>query len=201
MIKVMTIPEATERHDKITKNLKELGLEGEFVYGFKGDLLPDCAITYPIPHLNEPWRTIDIRKRGYSANLTSLRCVELAQKESLEYFMLLEDDCFLKDNPLKYLDRVPSDWDIIIVDGHNETKNNGTIKKNIYLHCQIIHSRAYQRYLDLVGLYTDAHDEAMNYSGFFSKVKSYALNGLAGQRNIDSLILGKNRIYQWQATK
>lgn len=89
--------------------------------------------------------------------LTVKKIVQMAKEEGLEYFLLLEDDCYPidKDHIMQVLNDAPLEWDILLGGSYHysiKSKYNSNwaqVRTFCSLHFTIIHSRMYDRILSL----------------------------------------------------
>lgn len=83
--------------------------------------------------------------------------IEMAKKEKLEYVLILEDDCYIIEprSVIESLNNAPDDWDILLGGAYYyiiESEYNKywkKVDKFCSLHFIVIHSRIYDKILDI----------------------------------------------------
>lgn len=139
---IITIPRATERHQKINEHLK--GLRYEFLYGVDGKelnqekLIADGVYSRKLAQQHHLWNQPMINGQ-IACSWSHKKVYELQVKEGYERVLILEDDVVANKTGLdlfsKMTEELPAGWELLYLDYHKRTDNNllSRYRKAVYM--------------------------------------------------------------------
>jgi glycosyl transferase family 25 len=187
---IITLTRATERHEKITHQLK--GLNFEFLFGVDGkdlieeQLISEGAYSKQLAKKHHLWNQPMIMGQ-IACSWSHKKIYELQCRESYQKVLILEDDVVLNSSGIKLfsnmINELPPSWELLYMDYHKRTDDNllSRYRKTVFM-IQHLTGRTNWTPAMIRNLYARPYSEHLKKAGYHEYTSAYAITLSAAQK-------------------